>query len=584
MIRERDKKQPTLPGFESPFERSLSPNNRWIKLADVVPWDEFATAYYSGMCADQGAPAKPARLMVGAVIIKHRQRWTDEETVLQIQENPYLQFFCGFSGFTLDQPFAPSLFVEIRKRMGAAVYEQFEQSVATKLSDILKEKEKKAKPPTQRGGGVSASGHDMTEEKAPAAAAEPIDQFGKGNEVTGGVEAAESTEQTGKTSELVGNVTEVKLSGKLIIDATVAEQAIRYPTDLGLLNEAREVSERLIDRLFPLSGLQKKPRTYRQKARQDFLALVKKRKPRQITLRQAIRQQLQYLRRNLGHIDAMLDRIWPSEPAPLGGIRPNLSQEWSVGLSHRHLRQLWVIREVYDQQKHMYDNRLRSYPHRIVSISQPHVRPIIRGKAGVSVEFGAKLSASLDDNGLARVDELRWEAFNESADLTGQVEAFKKRHGHYPAVVLADGIYGTRDNRCYCKEKGIRFGGKPLGRPKKETEANREELREAKKQRRRDHLERIPIEGKFGQGKNRHGLAKIRAKLASTSASWIRAIFLVMNLNLLLRFFFALDPSRLNAVFARLLTQMVDWPTLVRGIAARLQLLQGRTAITAGAF
>ncbi|WP_420906119.1 transposase [Candidatus Magnetaquiglobus chichijimensis] len=84
---------------------------------------------------------------------------------------------------------------------------------------------------------------------------------------------------------------------------------------------------------------------------------------------------------------------------------------------------------------------------------------------------------------------------------------------------------------------GFRFGGKPLGRPKKEIEANREELREAKRQRRWDHLERIPIEGKFGQGKNRHGLAKIRAKLADTSASWIRAIFLVMNLNLLVSFF-----------------------------------------------
>ncbi|MBF0272241.1 MAG: transposase, partial [Magnetococcales bacterium] len=106
MIREPDKKQPSLPGFESPFERNLDPNNRWVKLAEVVPWEEFAAAYYSGMSADQGTPAKPARLMVGAVIIKHRQRWTDEETVLQIQENPYLQFFCGFSGFTLEQPFA----------------------------------------------------------------------------------------------------------------------------------------------------------------------------------------------------------------------------------------------------------------------------------------------------------------------------------------------------------------------------------------------------------------------------------------------------------------------------------------------
>ncbi|WP_420906149.1 transposase [Candidatus Magnetaquiglobus chichijimensis] len=306
--------------------------------------------------------------------------------------------------------------------------------------------------------------------------------------------------------------------------------------------------------------------------------------PWQSTLRRAIRQQLQYLRRNLGHINALLDRFAPLEPAPLGGFRPNLRQKWPDGFLYRHLRQLWVIRSVYEQQKQMYDNKLRSHPHRIVSISQPHVRPIVRGKAGVTVEFGAKLSASLDGNGLARVDELRWDAFNESADLPGQVEAFKKRHGHYPAVVLADGIYGTRENRRYCKDRGIRFGGKPLGRPRKETEANREEFREAKRQRRRDHLERIPIEGKFGQGKNRHGLAKIPAKLADTSASWIRAIFLVMNLNLLVGFFFALNRPALNTVFASLLACLVTWQGLMIEMANRLRLPEGRSPIAAGAF
>ncbi|MBF0117143.1 MAG: transposase [Magnetococcales bacterium] len=254
---------------------------------------------------------------------------------------------------------------------------------------------------------------------------------------------------------------------------------------------------------------------------------------------------------------------------------PDLSKKMPDGLSYRHLRQLWVIRSVYDQQKHMHDNKLRSHPNRIVSISQPHVRPIVRGKAGVSVEFGATLSASLDDNGLTRVDELRWDAFNESADLPSQVEAFKKRHGHDPAVVLADGIYGTRDNRRYCKDRGIRFGGKPLGRPRKETETNREELRAAKRQRRRDHLERIPIEGKFGQGKNRHGLAKIRAKLADTSASWIRAIFLVMNLNLLVRFFFALNQPCLHTALTCLLTRMVVWQGLVNDMAGWLRLPPG---------
>lgn len=155
------------------------------------------------------------------------------------------------------------------------------------------------------------------------------------------------------------------------------------------------------------------------------------------------------------------------------------------------------------------------------------------------MEFGAKLSASLDGTGLTYVDELRWDAFNESADLPVQVEAYKKRYGYYPESVLADGIYGTRENRRYCKELGIRFGVKPLGRPKKVTELNTEEIRQEKRQRRQDHLERIPIEGKFGQGKNRHGLEKIRAKLVETSEAWIRAIFLVMNLRVLLKLLFS---------------------------------------------
>lgn len=564
MIRDYTEKHPKLPGFETPFDRELDPKNRWVKLAEVVPWDTLAQAYYSGMSRDQGTPAKSARLMVGAMILKHRQRWTDEETVLQIQENPYLQYFCGFAGYKLTQPFAPSLFVEMRKRMGVEMFARFEAAVQQKFMEIRQAKEKKANGNIDKEGESPVGGTktEAVADSAPVGDPEPV-----ASDV-----AAAGVAESSPAPE-----------GKLIIDATVAEQEIRYPTDLGLLNEAREVSERLIDRLYPLSGESKKPRTYRQNARRDFLAIVRKRKPRQNDLRRAKRQQLQYLRRNLGHIDALLDRYAPTIEAHLGGVIP-VDRGWPEWLKMRYIRQLWVIRSVYDQQQQMYDQRVRSHPHRIVSLSQPHVRPIVRGKAGKAVEFGAKVSVSLDGNGLARVDALRWDAFNESADLPGQVEAFKKRYGHYPAVVLADGIYGTRDNRSYCKERGIRFGGKPLGRPRQETEDNREELREAKRQRRRDHLERIPIEGKFGQGKNRHGLAKIRAKLVDTSASWIRAIFLVMNLNLLVRFFFALNQQHLNAAFASLLTQMVVWQGLVKDMAGRLRLPQGKPMIAAEAF
>jgi len=540
MIREPSEKQLSLPGFETPFEQSLDLNNRWVKLAEVIPWAGFQDAYHSVMNAGHGRPSKPARLVIGAVIIKHRQKWTDEETVMQIQENVYLQYFCGFSSFTLEQPFAPSLFVDIRKRLGADVFDNLEVALRKKLKTIEKTKEEAKKK--QNDGDDDHSKAEM--KKAP-------EQPEAEDEAAGKMEYSDISGENDDQDD------KLKHQGKLIIDATVAEQSIRYPTDLGTLNEAREISERLIDRLYPLSGLQKKPRTYRQKARQAFLAVVKKGgKSRRKKILRAIREQLQYIRRNLTHIDNLLNLHNPPINSPLGGTMPIIGQGWPDCVKYRHMRQLWVIRTVYDQQKKMYDTRTLSHPHRIVSISQPHVRPIIRGKAGKSVEFGAKLSASLDTNGLARVDELRWDAFNESADLSIQVEAYKNRYGYYPAAVLADGIYGTRANRKYCKNLGIRFAGKPLGRPKNVTELNREEIRKEKKQQRQDSLERIPIEGKFGQGKNRHGLERIRAKLAETSEAWIRGIFLVMNLRVLLKLLFASNLARFTPILASVQAQV----------------------------
>ena len=496
MIRYRSEKQQTLDGFETPFQTALNPNNRWVKLSEYVPWDELAEGYYAGLSSSQGRPAKDARLVIGAVIIKHKLCLSDEETVLQIQENPYLQYFAGLPGYTSEPPFAPSLFVEIRKRMGQAVFESFHQAILGAVqSEQTKGKQAASNTPAAEHEG-DRSDH---EEDPPA----------------GGVEDKEAVEPAAATHR----------QGKLILDATVAEQAIRYPTDLSLLNEARQFSEQIIDRLYPHTGWTRKPRTYRQKARQSFLAVAKRRRPGRQILRRAIKQQLQYLRRNLGHIERLMD-TWPmGTPMPL--------PRW---LLHRY----WVIQHLYEQQWQMYRTNTRRCDHRIVSISQPHVRPIVRGKQDKAVEFGAKLSVSLDGAGLARVDHLRWDAFHEGHDLPAQVEAYRARYGHYPEAVLGDPLYGTRANRRYLKARGIRFAGKPLGRPKKVTEDNREELKRLKAKRRQDYLQRIPIEGKFGQGKNGYRLNYIRAKRADTSSAWINSIFLVMNLLILLRVFFVL--------------------------------------------
>jgi transposase, IS5 family len=499
MIRYTSHKQLPLSGFETPFEVSLDENNRWVKLAQVIPWDELAVAYYSGFSETHGRPAKNARLVIGAVIIKHKLCSSDEETIMQIQENMYLQYFVGLKVFQSKAVFVPSLFVEIRKRMGEKVFEAFEQSVINALE-------------TQKQSTKTKDDHDSD------------------NANDGDPDCA--TKET---------TLEPTHQGKIILDATVVEQAIRYPTDLSLLNEAREISERIIDTLYPKTDIKKKPRSYRQQARKAYLAIVKCRRPGKKKYRQGNKQQLQYLRRNLSSIENLLDSL-PGRAIPL---------PW------RLLRQYWIIQHLYAQQDGMVKNKTHRCDNRLVSISQPHVRPIIRGKLNKPVEFGAKLSVSLTGDGIACVDELRWHAFHEGKDLKSQVEAYKERHGVYPEKVLADPLYGTRENRDYLKALGIHYAGKPLGRPKKITEANKEQLKQAKKQRHEDYRQRIPIEGKFGQGKHGYGLNRIKAKTAQTSQAWIRSIFLVMNLLVLYRHF--LLPGIRGRYFSVLRRFVLKW-------------------------
>ena len=261
----------------------------------------------------------------------------------------------------------------------------------------------------------------------------------------------------------------------------------------------------------PFIGKKPKPRTYRIKARKQYLAVAKKKSPGRKAVRKAIRQQLSHVQRNLKAIEKLT-------------LEGSLSR-----LSKKQYRNLLVISELYRQQYLMFDQRVHSVKDRIISISQPHIRPIVRGKAKAKTEFGAKLSASVVE-GFCFADRISFDAY-EGEELPGQVEAFHRRYGHYPASVHADKIYGNRKNRAYCKKLGIRLSGPKLGRPRKITEANKEELKQEKHQLRQDEIDRIPVEGKFGQGKRRFGLGLIKSKLAETTKSSIHITFIVMNLN-----------------------------------------------------
>ena len=163
-----------------------------------------------------------------------------------------------------------------------------------------------------------------------------------------------------------------KNRGQLILDATCGPADINYPTDLKLLNQAREPTEKLIDQLYEQvrEQLDKKPRTYRRIARKDYLKLAKQRRPKRKKLRKAIRKQLSYLRRNLAHIDSLV------------AAGASLSE-----LNQQNYRLLLVVSELFRQQQWMYENQTNRIDDRIVSLTQPHLRPMVRGKAGTPVEF-----------------------------------------------------------------------------------------------------------------------------------------------------------------------------------------------------
>lgn len=443
-----------LENFYISFDGEFDQTNRWVILAKLIPWEQFEDKYASRFApSGMGAPAKPVRMALGALIIKERNAgWSDEELVEQIKENPYLQYFIGLPKYQKEVPFDPSMMVYFRKRFDAKTLQEINEVICG------------VKPKKDFDSGPD----------------EPLDPTGKNNQ------------------------------GILIVDATCAPADIRYPTDCSLLNEAREKLEAMIDELYePFKDQMTKPRTYRQNARKDYLNLAKSKKRKPKAIRRAVGKQLRYVKRDLKTIEKLLS------------MNPD-------GLSVKHQNELKVIQTLYEQQKTMYDTQTHRVDDRIVSISQPHVRPIVRGKVASDTEFGAKIAVSLV-NGFAFVEKLSWDNFHEGIELKENIENYRRRFGVYPKFASVDKLFRNQDNIKYCKERGIHLSGPRLGRPPKQTD---------KKQRRLERLlERIrnSIEGKFGEGKRCYGLGRIMTKLKETSESVIVLQFLVMNLERKLR-------------------------------------------------
>lgn len=432
--------QLSLTDFGAAVGLKLNPENRWIKKARNIPWEEIELRYAKLFTNRKGNVAKPLQLALGACIIQSEYGYSDEETALQIQEGPYLQYFCGYREYDDSKlPFDPSLMVYFRKRLTPEVLGEINEMIIAKAQ--------------------------------PAKVEEPTDD-----------------------DDEPGN------GGTMIIDATCAPSNIKYPQDTSLLNEARESAEKIIDTMHTPGRT--KPRTYRKEAHKEYLKFARHRKRSHKFIRKSIKKQLGYLSRDLAHIDTML-----ADGKILGGK-----------LSDR----LETIRKVFEQQKFMYDNNTHSVENRIVSLSQPFIRPIVRGKAAKPVEFGAKLDISVCD-GWTRLEVLSFEAYNESQNLKEMAERYWERAGHYPSRILADKIYRNRDNLAWCKLHHIHLSGPALGRPKKDAALD-------KKQNYLDECERVEVERRFSLAKRKCGLGLIMTKLENTISHSIAMSVVVLNL------------------------------------------------------
>jgi len=451
------KNSPELPAFKMPFGDKLDANNELVRLAHLVPW-AMVEELCLGLFSENGRRAIPVRIAVGAILLKElRQISGDRPLVQMIQENPYAQYFLGFSEFQIEAPFHHSQMSYFRERVSGKM---------AQINDlIVKEREKT----------VAKNNDDQPHNDKP------------------------------------------KNEGKLVLDATVAPADIAYPTDSALVYKAIEKAGAIIDSTDLMKGV-KRPYDNRQKMHTVFLEIAKARRMKKCKRRSRMRLLVDFLGKQLDYIDICLKH--PQKAF--------ISATEAQYVAARALQE--VLRTLHTQQEEMLNEKKHSVKDRIVSIAQPWVRPIVRGKLRAKIEFGIKLSASVV-NGYVRFEDEAFDPYNENTMFQTEVERYHERYGFYPESVHVDQIYLTRDNRNFCKQHGIRISGKPLGRrPKDEPQKQISD-----DQYKTDLKDRIIVEAKFGEAKRTYSLDRVMAHMKETTLSVLHAVAAVMNLKRWLR-------------------------------------------------
>ena len=433
MYRGKDRQSGQLFSEFLPFDGQLDLENRWLKIKALIPWLKLEARFQSYF-SYRGRPAKDCQLVLGLLLLKHMTGFSDEAIVALVNENPYMQAFCGLERFSTKPLLDSSSLSRHRKRLGAKYFAELEQEA---YQVLIQRKIIKAKG--------------------------------------------------------------------LLVDATVFPEHLRYPTDTGLLNEARQWVVKQVKTLG--NSLGTKVRTYCRIAQKEYLAFSKKKNRSRKLIQRTRKSLLQYLRRNIKQFQSLLAE------ASQQGLR----------IEKKVRERFEVVRQVFSQQSQMYRQKINRIEERIVSLHSPWTRPILRGKTGPkAVEFGPKAALSYVD-GFVFLDHMSSENFPEADLVREQLKQYETLFGQKPSSMTADKIYGNRDNRCLLKEEEIRDAFQPLGR--KASQQN-----PATRWRKQKQRERNRIEGSFGHAKNHLGLDKIKYYIPDGPEIWSRLGLMSMNL------------------------------------------------------
>jgi len=432
MYRRKDRK--TIPLFPElfPFGGKLDENNRWLRIADLIAWEELEEEYAKHF-SDVGRPATDAQLVIGLLLLKHMTGLSDVGIVQDVLENPYMQAFCGYEKFVTEELLDPSTLTRMRERLGLEFFKELEA----------------------------------------------------------------------KTYKLLIDRKIIKAKG-MLVDATVFPEKIKYPNDVGLLNDVREWLDRQIKKLGKIVG--KKYRTYPRRSRKEYLNFSKKKTKTKKVINKAKKQMLQYVRRNIKHLKDAIEQI---------KVRGGKVKEHII-------EKLRVAEKIFHQQQEMYKRKSNRVEERIVSLHRAYVRPIKRGKQGKKTEFGGK-GALVEVGGFLFLDYFEHRAFAEEELLADHLAGYMSRFGKLPPYASMDAKYGTEENRELAEKLGVRASFKRRGRKPKTVDSQDRWFK--KKQR-----ERNRIEGGFGNGKEHYGLDRVKYSIKDGSEIWVRAGILAMNL------------------------------------------------------